>query len=155
MHQFLVTHFFSLSLTNGPDDSLLQLPLLMSLYDLGTNVGAAIIATSQLIVDAKTELPQQSVEHLQHCRTCRNKQWPIINSLSYLNLGVLFSLAGQLVARTLHLTHRSAGCYGGCLQQDLHDTSSHRGWVLTVGVQVTEKLLDYQVRMLGLQKRRK
>lgn len=71
-----IVHLFPLELTNGPDDSLLQLPLLVSFYDLGTNVGAAIIATGQLIVDAETELPQQRVEHLQHCRTCRNSdQW--------------------------------------------------------------------------------
>lgn len=57
-------------LTDGPDDSLLQLPLLVRFDDLGTNVGAAIIGAGQLIVDAQTELPQQGVEHLQHCGTC-------------------------------------------------------------------------------------
>lgn len=54
----------SLPLTNGPDDSLLQLPLLVSFDDLGADVGAAVIATGQLIVDAEPELTQQGVEHL-------------------------------------------------------------------------------------------
>lgn len=57
-------------LTDGPDDGLLKLPLLMSFDDLGTDAGAAIIGAGQLIVNAQTELPQQGVEHLQHCGTC-------------------------------------------------------------------------------------
>lgn len=61
-------------LTNGLDDSLLQLPLLMSFDDLGTYVGAAIIGTSQLIVDTQSKLTQQGVEHLQYCGTCGHKQ---------------------------------------------------------------------------------
>lgn len=62
------------TLTNGLDDSLLQLPLLMSFDDLGTYVGAAIIGTSQLIVDTQSKLTQQGVEHLQYCGTCVHKQ---------------------------------------------------------------------------------
>lgn len=39
-------------LTNGPDDSLLQLPLLVSFDDLCADAGATVIATGQLVVDA-------------------------------------------------------------------------------------------------------
>lgn len=57
-------------LTNCPDYSLLQLLFLVSFNYLGANVVATIIGASQLIVNAQTELPQQSIKHLQHCRTC-------------------------------------------------------------------------------------
>lgn len=59
-------------LTDGPDDSLLQLPLLVSFDDLSADVGAAVIGAGQLIVHAETELPQEGVEHLQYCGPCTN-----------------------------------------------------------------------------------
>lgn len=45
-------------LTDGPDDSLLQLPLLMSFDDLGADVGVAVIGAGQLVVHTQAELPQ-------------------------------------------------------------------------------------------------
>lgn len=60
------------NLTDGPDDSLLQLPLLVSFDDLRADVGAAVIGAGQLIVHAETELPQEGVEHLQYRGPCTN-----------------------------------------------------------------------------------
>lgn len=53
----------------------------------------------------------------------------------------------------LQLTYRTTGCNGSCFQQDFHYPSSHRGWILAVRIQVTEKLLDYQVWVLGLKEK--
>lgn len=55
----------------------------------------------------------------------------------------------------LQLTYRTTGCNGSCFQQDFHYPSSHRGWILAVRIQVTEKLLDYQVWVLGLKENNK
>ncbi|TNN68652.1 hypothetical protein EYF80_021166 [Liparis tanakae] len=60
-------------LTDGPDDRLLQLPLLVSFDDLCADVGAAVIGAGQLVVHAQTELPQQGVEHLQHGGACSQR----------------------------------------------------------------------------------
>lgn len=59
-------------LTDGPDDGLLQLPLLVSFDDLGADAGAAVVRAGQLVVHAQTELPQQRVEHLQHRGACKH-----------------------------------------------------------------------------------
>lgn len=69
MYSFKAALYESNKLTNGPDDSLLQLPLLVSFDDLGADVGS-VIRAGQLVVHAEAQLPQQGVEHLQHCRAC-------------------------------------------------------------------------------------
>lgn len=141
-------------LTDGPDDSLLQLPLFVSFDDLGANVGAAVIRASELIVDAQTELPQQGVEHLQHSRT-----WiqiitkPISLQKSNVTwIWFLFYTRGCWAFVILR-TYWAAGSDCSCLQQHFHYASSHCGWILAVCVQVAQKLLNYQVRVLGLAKR--
>lgn len=70
---WLVQLYTAQRLTNGPDDSLLQLPLLVSFDDLCADVGAAVIGAGQLVVHTQTELPQQGVEHLQHGGACSQK----------------------------------------------------------------------------------
>lgn len=58
--------------TDGPDDSFLQLPLLVSFDDLSPDVCAAIVRSRQLVIHTQAELLQQSVENLQHCWTCKH-----------------------------------------------------------------------------------
>lgn len=54
-------------LTDSPDDSFLQLPLLVSFDYLCADVDAAVIGAGQLVVHTEAELPQQGVKHFQHC----------------------------------------------------------------------------------------
>lgn len=133
----------------------------MSFDDLGANVGVAIIWASQLIVHTQTKLPQQSVEHLQHCGSYIYKQWVIKNQSTF-KLNTWWShlnpftrcQSGMCACMYIKLTYRTTGCNGSCLQQHFHYPSTHFGWVLAVSIQVAEKLLDYQVRVLWLWKSR-
>lgn len=60
--------------TDGPNDSFLQLPLLVSFDDLGPDVCAAVIRTRQLIIHTQAELLDQSVKDLQDCGTCKHHE---------------------------------------------------------------------------------
>lgn len=52
--------------TYGLDDGLLEHALFVLLDDLGPQADGPVVASGQRVVDAETQLPQQSVEHLQH-----------------------------------------------------------------------------------------
>lgn len=58
-------------LTDGFDDGILQRFLVKR---RGFVFSGIVIVTSQLVVDALPELPQQRVEHLQHGGTCSTEQ---------------------------------------------------------------------------------
>ena len=52
--------------TYGLDDCLLEHALFVFLDDLGAEADGPVVAPGQNVVDTEPQLPQQSVEHLQH-----------------------------------------------------------------------------------------
>lgn len=52
--------------TYGLDDSLLEHALFVLFDDLGAQADGPVVAPGEGVVDAEPQLPQQSVEHLQH-----------------------------------------------------------------------------------------
>lgn len=52
--------------TYGLDDSFLEHALFVLFDDLGAQADGPVVAPGEGVVDAEPQLPQQSVEHLQH-----------------------------------------------------------------------------------------
>lgn len=75
--------------TCGLDNSFLEHALFMLFDDLRATADGTIVAACQGVIDAQAQLPQEGIEHFQHCRSWERDRIP--EDAPVLRPGFLFS----------------------------------------------------------------